>query len=150
MGTPYHNHPYRSDNKVYKIWCPQSPLVKTEMYNAADMDTHPQGTNAIVAVITYTGYDMEDAMIINKGSFHRGFGHGMVYKTKIVEAANSHFPLKEQKDCKFSNVVLKKDSDLIESRHCHARDEDGQYRLNDDGLPRVGSFLQQDDPLYCT
>jgi DNA-directed RNA polymerase I subunit RPA2 len=38
------------------------------------------GTNAIVAVISYTGYDMEDAMIINKMSLERGFCAGMIYK----------------------------------------------------------------------
>lgn len=38
------------------------------------------GTNAIVAVISYTGYDMEDAMIINRMSFERGFCAGMIYK----------------------------------------------------------------------
>ena len=48
-----------------------------------DFGLSPQGTNAIVAVISYTGYDMEDAMILNKGSYERGFGHGAVYKSYI-------------------------------------------------------------------
>jgi len=37
----------------------------------------------VVAVISYTGYDMEDAMIINKGAYDRGFGHGTVYKSYL-------------------------------------------------------------------
>lgn len=40
----------------------------------------PSGTNACIAVISYTGYDMEDAMILSKSSYERGFGHGVVYK----------------------------------------------------------------------
>jgi RNA polymerase Rpb2, domain 6 len=38
-----------------------------------------QGTNAVVAVISYTGFDMEDAMILNKSSYERGFGHARYY-----------------------------------------------------------------------
>ena len=45
-----------------------------------DFDQSPSGTNAVVAVISYTGYDMEDAMIINKSAYERGFAHGAVYK----------------------------------------------------------------------
>ena len=52
-----------------------------ERYVDYGLDEYPQGTNAVVAVISYTGYDMEDAMILNKSSFERGFGHGSVYKT---------------------------------------------------------------------
>jgi len=81
MGTPYHNHPYRMDNKVYRILFPQEPLVRTENYNKFDFRQYPHGTNAVVAVISYTGYDMEDAMIINKSAYERGFGHGCVYKS---------------------------------------------------------------------
>ena len=37
----------------------------------------------MVAVISYTGYDMEDAMILNQGAYNRGFGHASVYKTQV-------------------------------------------------------------------
>ena len=37
----------------------------------------------MVAVISYTGFDMEDAMIINKSAYERGFGHASVYKTEV-------------------------------------------------------------------
>ena len=43
------------------------------------------GTNAIVAVISYTGYDMEDAMIINRASIERGFAYGTVYKSYFID-----------------------------------------------------------------
>lgn len=57
----------RSDNKLFRIQNPQAPLVQTETHRDYCMDEYPQGCNAVVAVISYTGYDMEDAMIINKG-----------------------------------------------------------------------------------
>ena len=57
-----------------------------------DFGLCPQGTNAVVAVISYTGYDMEDAMIMNKGSYERGLGHGLYIK------ATSRSSMKEQTD----------------------------------------------------
>ncbi|KAM0673306.1 DNA-directed RNA polymerase I subunit RPA2 [Gurleya vavrai] len=88
MGTAFHNHKVRSDNKAYKIIYPQSPLVKTNVYEEFKFDDYPMGINAIVAVLSYTGYDMEDAMVINKSSMERGFFYGSVYKTEIVELEN--------------------------------------------------------------
>ena len=52
------------------------------------MDCFPNGTNAVVAVISYTGYDMEDAMILNKSSHERGFGYGSIYKVQIIDLAD--------------------------------------------------------------
>lgn len=80
MGTPYHNHPYRIDRKVYKVTTPQNPMVKCDKFDSLGFNEFPSGANAVIAVISYTGYDIEDAMIINKSSFERGFGHGTVYK----------------------------------------------------------------------
>ncbi|XP_060606086.1 DNA-directed RNA polymerase I subunit RPA2-like, partial [Ruditapes philippinarum] len=84
MGVPLHALKFRSDNKLYKIQTPQTPMVRPTKYDYYDMDSYPLGTNAVVAVISYTGYDMEDAMVINKAAFQRGFGHATVYKTEII------------------------------------------------------------------
>lgn len=53
-------------------------------------------------MISYTGYDMEDAMIVNKASYDRGFGAADVYKTKSVSLAQDHRGKK--RSLRFSNV----------------------------------------------
>ncbi|VDL87542.1 unnamed protein product [Nippostrongylus brasiliensis] len=84
MGTAVHAWHTRADNKMYRLQFPQSPLLKLEAYERYEMDEYPLGTNACVAVISYTGYDMEDAMVINKSSFQRGFAHGTVIKVERI------------------------------------------------------------------
>lgn len=85
MGTPAQALAHRTDTKLYRIQTPQTPIARTEKYDQYHMDEYPSGTNAIVAVLAYTGYDMEDAMIINKSSMERGFGHGTLHKTEILD-----------------------------------------------------------------
>ena len=83
MGTPGTSLQYRTDNKAYLLQTGQTPIVRPPLYNNYGLDNFPNGTNAVVAVISYTGYDMDDAMIINKSSHERGFGDGIIYKTKL-------------------------------------------------------------------
>ena len=95
MGTPGLSWVHRADNKMYRIQTPQAPIVHCEKYRDYQFDTYPQGMNSVVAVISYTGcvrgppltgrYDLEDAMILNKSSFERGFAHASVYKTVCVD-----------------------------------------------------------------
>ena len=85
MGTPGMTLKYRSDNKMYKLQTGQTPVVRPPLYNEYGLDNFPNGTNAVVAVISYTGYDMDDAMILNKSAHERGFGHGDIYKTKKID-----------------------------------------------------------------
>lgn len=81
MGTSVLNWDFRFDNKLYRILHSQKPLVRNNHYDAYRFGDYNSGSNAVVAVLSYTGYDMEDAMIINKSSYEAGFGHGCVYKT---------------------------------------------------------------------
>uniref|UniRef100_A0A6I8SZL6 DNA-directed RNA polymerase subunit beta n=1 Tax=Xenopus tropicalis TaxID=8364 RepID=A0A6I8SZL6_XENTR len=131
MGFPLMTYQDRSDNKLYRLQTPQSPLVRPSMYDYYEMDNYPIGTNAIVAVISYTGYDMEDAMVLNKSSWERGFAHGSVYKTDHVDLSKK---LKDGED----NLVfgIKPDDERVKGR------------LDSDGLPAVGAVLQFGDPYY--
>lgn len=54
MGTPLHAFQHRADNKLYRLQTPQSPVVRPKMYDHFMVDEYPTGTNAIVAVVSYT------------------------------------------------------------------------------------------------
>ncbi|XP_033111134.1 DNA-directed RNA polymerase I subunit RPA2-like [Anneissia japonica] len=134
MGFPSYLIPYRSDHKMYKLQTPQSPLVRPSCYLDYNMDKFPLGTNAVVAVISYTGYDMEDAMILNKGSFERGFAHATVYKTEEID-------LKKKSQNSGNRVSLIFGTDENDRRV--------SGKLDRDGLPAVGTVIQSGDPMYC-
>eukprot|EP00667_Euglena_gracilis_P001236 EG_transcript_1236 len=85
MGTYSMACRQRFDNKVYELRTPQIPLVHTEQYWGWEMDSHPITTNAIVAIISYAEYDMEDAVVINKAALERGMFAGDVMKSYMVD-----------------------------------------------------------------
>ncbi|KAF2487516.1 DNA-directed RNA polymerase I [Neohortaea acidophila] len=90
MGTPGTALKYRTDNKLYRLQSGQTPVVRPPLHNQYGLDNFPNGTNAVVAVISYTGYDMDDAMILNKSAHERGFGHGTIYKTKKIDLSEDN------------------------------------------------------------
>ncbi|GFR47172.1 hypothetical protein Agub_g8865 [Astrephomene gubernaculifera] len=92
MGTPGQALPHRTDTKMYRLQTPQAPICRTIRYADYKMDEFPNGTNAIVAVLAYTGYDMEDAMILNKSSMERGLCHASLYKTETVNLREERGP----------------------------------------------------------
>jgi DNA-directed RNA polymerase I subunit RPA2 len=153
MGTPAHSLIHRCDNKLYRILTPQAPLVCTHDYHSFNFDLYAQGTNSVVAVISYTGYDMEDAMIINKSAYERGFSHGVVYKTLLVDLdaeasrQKNHIhdgnsgPLRFGNLKSFSHADNKLDS-------CDSVD-DITHLLGEDGLPEIGQKVCTGEPLWC-
>lgn len=109
-------------------------MVRPNLHNDYGFDNFPNGTNAIVAVISYTGYDMEDAMILNKSAHERGFGYGTIYKAEIFDLKDAggrsskptvHFGLGRD---------IKDDSDC-------------RSFIGKDGLPLIGTKLKSGDPI---
>lgn len=54
MGTPCHNYECTTDGKLYRLMTPQSPLFRPVHYDSIQLDDYAMGTNAIVAVISYS------------------------------------------------------------------------------------------------
>ncbi|KYK26155.1 DNA-directed RNA polymerase subunit B' [Euryarchaeota archaeon SM23-78] len=75
----------RMDMDVNLLHYPQRPVVTTVTNEILDMDRHPSGQNIVVAIMSYKGYNMEDAIVINKGSIDRGFGRSTYYRPVITE-----------------------------------------------------------------
>ena len=83
MGTIGYNQRNRIDTLLYSLVYPQIPLVKSKTIDLIHFDKVPAGQNASIAVMSYSGYDIEDALIINKASLDRGFGRCLVYRKQV-------------------------------------------------------------------
>jgi DNA-directed RNA polymerase II subunit RPB2 len=62
----------RFDTFAHILNYPQKPIVTTRYKKFTDVDKLPYGENAIVAIASYSGYNQEDAVILNQTSIERG------------------------------------------------------------------------------
>ncbi|KAL1997344.1 hypothetical protein VTN49DRAFT_3946 [Thermomyces lanuginosus] len=85
IGAIASNQFLRIDSLLYLMVYPQKPLVKTRTIELIKYDQLPAGQNAMVAVMSYSGYDIEDALVLNKGSIDRGFGRCQVYRKYMAQ-----------------------------------------------------------------
>ena len=78
----YHtNYQVRMDKAAVVLATPQIPLVKTRYMEFINNEENCYGENAIVAIMCYTGYNMEDAVLINEGALKRGLFRTTYYST---------------------------------------------------------------------
>ncbi len=85
LGLYAANYMIRMDMDVNILHTPQVPIVKSIMHDIADYSKHPAGQNIIIAVMSYKGYNMEDAIILNRGSIERGLGRSSYFRPAIAE-----------------------------------------------------------------
>lgn len=80
IGAIAYNQHIRTDTLLYLLSYPQRPLVQTRTLTLVGFERLPGGQNASLAVMSYSGYDIEDAIVLNKASLDRGFGRCVVLR----------------------------------------------------------------------
>ncbi|TNJ29405.1 DNA-directed RNA polymerase subunit B [Giardia muris] len=144
MGISTRNQAYRYDSKTYSITTPQRPIVKNLcIYDKGGFDTHPTGTNLVVAVLAYTAYDMEDAALVNKASLERGLLHGTIYTVHDIDYVPDTLRKSKKSITDSSTIFTRRDPAY--------RFVDGDRvdtELDEDGLPAVGAYLETNSTFY--
>jgi len=79
------NYYARLDMDANLLHYPQEPLVRTLINDLIETQKHPLGQNVVVAIMSYKGYNMEDAIILNKGSVERGLARSSYFRPVAAE-----------------------------------------------------------------
>ena len=88
MGVYALNYDQRMDKTSYILNYPTRPLVETRIMNILRLNQIPSGCQIHVAIMTHTGYNQEDSVLINKGSIDRGLFITTIYHTEKDEDKN--------------------------------------------------------------
>ncbi|EPS66119.1 hypothetical protein M569_08657, partial [Genlisea aurea] len=141
MGNIAYNQLCRADTLIYILVYPQRPLLTTKTIELIKFDKLGAGQNATVAVMSYSGYDIEDAIVMNKSSLDRGFGRCIVM-TKLSAVSQ-----------KYGDGS----SDRILRPQREGRDAERNQVLDDDGLASPGliirphdTYINKESPMVST
>lgn len=126
------NFANRVDMDVNLLQYPQLPIVNTAVHNVSGYAAHPSGQNVIVAVLSYEGYNIEDSIMINKGSIDRGFGRSSYFRPVVAE------------ELRYSGGLV--DEISIPDKDVKGYRSENDYRyLEEDGIVYPGSYVQEGD-----
>jgi len=90
LGVSTANFLHRMDPRMHLLHYPQKPLVRTKIFDLINLDNRPFGQNMVVAVLTGGGYNIQDAIVINKAAIERGLARSTFFRT--YEAVEMKYP----------------------------------------------------------
>ena len=95
----YHtNYTLRMDKTAVILNYGQIPLIKSRYMKYINNEENPYGENAIVAIMCFTGYNVEDAILVNEGALQRG-----LFRTTYYTTYEAH----EEREQKGDNIYTK-------------------------------------------
>ncbi len=124
----------RYDPRAFLLYYPQTPIMDSLAYRTLGMGRHPSGQNFIVALSTYYGYNMKDAIVLNKAAVDRGLGRSVYYKTYPDE--ERRYPGGQQDHLRVPPAT----TDGYLGEHAYAK-------LSEDGIIEKGMEVKESDVL---
>lgn len=100
IGVYSSNFKERLDTMSNILNYPQRPLVRTRVSDILQCNELPCGVNAIVAIMTYTGFNQEDSVMVNKSAIDRGLFNSTYYRTYKEQCNKNHSTGEEEVFCK--------------------------------------------------
>ena len=137
LGLPSANYRLRPDTRLHVLHYPQRSIVGTDAMEATKFLQRPGGQNYVVAVMSLHGYNMQDAVIMNRASVERALGRSTFIRT--YNAERRRYPGGQVEEIEIPGSGLEEVKGL--------KPVEAYAHLEDDGLPTPEVELEAGEVL---
>ena len=131
LGLPSANYRLRPDTRMHVMHYPQQSIVGTRSMKTTNFAQRPGGQNFVVAIMSHHGYNMQDAVVMNRAAVERSLGRSSFIRT--YNAENKQFPGGQKEQIEIPGTGLDEVKGL--------KSWESYIHLERDGLPTPETHL---------